>query len=156
VIVTSWLFEGANLDYERLHHLSSVVSPERLVIDLSCRKRDGRYHVVTNRWQTFTDAVLTPQLFDSLARYCDEFLVHGVDVEGLCQGIDLELVELLSGCCPLTVTYAGGARTMDDLIRVTDVGRGRVHLTIGSALDIFGGSGVKYRDAVAYNNSLAP
>ena len=121
------------------------------MLDLSCRKRGDDYFVVTDRWQKFTDLKLGPATFESLARQCAEFLVHAVDVEGLCRGIDGELVTNLARWSPLPTTYAGGAKSLEDLDSVQRLGQGRVDLTIGSALDIFGGSGVRYADAVAFN-----
>lgn len=154
VIVTSFLFSGPKLDRTKLKRMSELVGPERLVIDLSCRKKGEDYYVVTDRWQTFTDARIGSELFNELTDLCNEFLVHGVDVEGLCQGIDLELVQLLAEICPKPVTYAGGARTLSDLETVARTGKGRVLLTIGSALDIFGGNGVRYEDAVAFSKNI--
>jgi phosphoribosylformimino-5-aminoimidazole carboxamide ribotide isomerase len=155
VIVTSWLFRDGKLDRTRLDQLTKVVGKDRLVIDLSCRQRGGDYFVVTDRFQTFTDITLEVEVFQSLAGFCAEFLVHAVDVEGLCQGVDLELVKKLGEWAPLPMTYAGGARSLEDLDLVTQAGKGRVDLTIGSALDIFGGSGVRYADAVAFNRRHA-
>jgi phosphoribosylformimino-5-aminoimidazole carboxamide ribotide isomerase len=151
VIVTSWLFQDGRLALNRLEQLSQSLGNHRLVLDLSCRKRNGVYWVVTDRWQTFTELAVTKETLTNLSGYCAEFLVHAVDVEGLCQGVDPHLVSLLAEHSPLPATYAGGARSMDDLHDVTRIGRGRIHLTIGSALDIFGGHGVRYRDAVAFN-----
>lgn len=151
VIVTSWLFREGQLDWERLRLLAQRVGRSRLVIDLSCRRRGGDYVVVVNRWQTFTDLVLSPEIFGRLGEFCAEFLVHAVDVEGRCAGVDLELVQKLAAWSSRPVTYAGGARSLEDLETVTRVGQGRVDLTIGSALDIFGGSGVRYADCVAFN-----
>jgi phosphoribosylformimino-5-aminoimidazole carboxamide ribotide isomerase len=151
VIVTSWLFQNGRLDFDRLERLSQSVGKHRLVLDLSCRKRDGSYWVVADRWRTFTELAITPDTLGNLAGYCAEFLVHAVDVEGLCRGVDLELVAHLANSSPRPTTYAGGARSIDDLHAVTATGRGRIDLTIGSALDIFGGHGVRYRDAVAFN-----
>ena len=151
VIVTSWVFREGRLDGERLSELVARVGRDRVVLDLSCRKRDDDYFVVTDRWQKFTDLRLGPEVFQRLAASCSEFLVHAVDVEGLCRGIDGGLVAQLGEWCPLPVTYAGGARSLEDLLTVEELGRGRVDLTIGSALDLFGGSGVRYADAVAFN-----
>jgi len=151
VIVTSWLFRDGQLDEDRIRKLGQAVDPARLVIDLSCRKRDGDYFVVTDRWQTFTDLRINADTLGCLAKRCDEFLIHGVDVEGLGQGIDEALVQLIAEHSPIPATYAGGARSMDDLRRVTELGQGQVHLTIGSALDLFGGDGVRYEEAVAFN-----
>jgi phosphoribosylformimino-5-aminoimidazole carboxamide ribotide isomerase len=111
--------------------------------------------VVTDRWQKFTDLVLDDALLAALGGDCAEFLVHAVDVEGLCRGIDGELVEQLARSTPIPLTYAGGANSLEDLERVTTLGQGRVDLTIGSALDIFGGTGVRYADAVAFNRRQA-
>jgi len=155
VIVTSWLFLDGQLDEERLKQLGQALGQEQLVIDLSCRKRGDEYFVVTDRWQTFTDLRVNAETLGRLAGHCDEFLIHGVDVEGLGQGIDETLVQLIAEHSPIPATYAGGARSMDDLRRVTKLGQGRVHLTIGSALDIFGGDGVRYEDAVAFNKDRA-
>ena len=151
VIVTSWLFRDGQLDECRLDQLGQRLGQARLVIDLSCRRRDGDYFVVTDRWQTFTDLRVNADTLGRLAKRCDEFLIHGVDVEGLGQGIDEDLVRLIAEHSPIPATYAGGAKSMEDLQRVTALGQGRVHLTIGSALDIFGGNGVRYEDAVAFN-----
>lgn len=151
VIVTSWVFREGRVDRERLGELVKIVGRERLVLDLSCRKRDGNYFVVTDRWQKFTDVTLSASTFETFAGSCAEFLIHAVDVEGLCRGIDGELVEQLGRWSPLPVTYAGGANSLADLETVTRLGQGKVDLTIGSALDIFGGSGVRYVDAVVFN-----
>lgn len=151
VIVTSWVFQEGKLDWARLKSLVAQIGRERLVLDLSCRKRGGDYFIVTNRWQKFTDLVVSAEHLDKLGSWCAEFLVHAVDVEGLCRGIDEELVKKLGDCSPIPSTYAGGANSLADLERVTQLGHGRVHLTIGSALDIFRGTGVRYQDAVAFN-----
>lgn len=156
VIVTSWVFREGRVDWDRLTELSRTISPERLVLDLSCRKRGGDYYVVTDRWQNFTELTVTAETLRQFARYCAEFLIHAVDVEGLCQGIDRELVEKLGEWTPIPATYAGGAKSLSDLEEVTRLGKGRIDLTIGSALDIFGGSGVRYADLVAFNQKLNP
>lgn len=151
VIVTSWVFRDGRLEWERLKQLVGVIGKGRLVLDLSCRKRDGEYFVVTDRWQKFTELTLSKETLGRLAESCDEFLIHAADVEGLCRGIDAELVGRLAEWTPIPTTYAGGAKSLEDLEEVTRMGRGRVDLTIGSALDIFGGAGVKYSDAVGFN-----
>lgn len=155
VIITSWVFRDGKLDWERLRELVSKIGKAQLVLDLSCRKRNGKSFVVTDRWQKFTEMEVNRDTLETLAKYCDEFLVHAVDVEGLCQGIDAALVGNLGKWSPIPITYAGGARSLDDLKLVTRLGNGRVGLTIGSALDIFGGTGVKYEEAVAFNRGLA-
>jgi phosphoribosylformimino-5-aminoimidazole carboxamide ribotide isomerase len=155
VIVTSWLFDGPTFAPERLGALVGAIGRDHLVIDLSCRWRDGAYWVVTDRWQTFTSLRVHADTLHRLSDSCAEFLVHGVDVEGTSQGIDLRLVELLAGAATIPTTYAGGARSLVDLAAVHDVSGGRVDLTIGSALDIFGGTGVRYADCVAFNRTHA-
>lgn len=151
VIVTSFLFEDDELSEARLEALGKVVSPAELVIDLSCRKTRDGYFVATNRWQTVTRTKVDGLLLARLSGLCSEFLVHAADVEGLCQGIEEDLVELLGRESPVDCTYAGGARDLSDLDLVDRLSGGRVDLTFGSALDIFGGRGVKYADCVAYN-----
>ena len=151
VIVTSWVFREGRIDGDRLSELLKRIGKERLVLDLSCRKRGNDYVVVTDRWQKFTDTTLSAKTLNDLANLCAEFLVHAVDMEGLCQGVDMSLVEKLADWSPIPITYAGGARSIEDLESVDLAGSGKVDLTIGSALDIFGGSGVRYADAVAFN-----
>ena len=153
VIVTSYVFHDGLLDEERLHKLCRAVGREHLVLDLSCRRRGECYYVVTDRWQNFTSLEINPAVLEELAGYCDEFLVHAVDVEGKCMGIDTELIDLLSGNCPVPVTYAGGVSSMADLEMIRRAGEGRLDVTVGSALDIFGGSGLKYREVVEFCNS---
>ena len=155
VIVTSWLFQEGRLDFDRLRALVAAIGRDRLVLDLSCRRRDQDYQVVTDRWQKVTDFRVDQAGLEQLAPFCAEFLVHAADVEGLCAGVDLELVDKLAQWSPVPVTYAGGARSLTDLEEVTKVGGGRIDLTIGSALDIFGGTGVRYSDLVAFNRRQA-
>ncbi len=149
VIVTSYVFAEGQIRWERLALLEKAVSKARLVLDLSCWKKDDRYIIAGDRWQTLTDVVLTRENMAALAARCDEFLVHAVDVEGKRQGVDEELVRLLAAWSPITVTYAGGVRSLDDLETVRVAGRGRVDVTIGSALDLFGGS-LSYREVVGW------
>jgi phosphoribosylformimino-5-aminoimidazole carboxamide ribotide isomerase len=151
VIVTSWVFREGRADWERLDELVKAIGKDRLVLDLSCRKRGEDYFVVTDRWQKFTELAVNAETLGKFSKFCAEFLVHAVDVEGLCRGIDRELVEKLGEWTPLSTTYAGGASSLADLEDVARLGQGRVNLTIGSALDIFGGSGVKYEDCVKFN-----
>jgi len=151
VIVTSYLFAAGTLCRDRLHNLTDTVGRENLVLDLSCRRVGDNYVVVADRWQTVTDVnVLEPDLA-RLAGFCSEFLVHGVDVEGKQSGLEQPLVELLADISPLPVTYAGGVRTMQDVQLVETLGHGRIDVTVGSALDIFGGQGVRYRDLVEFD-----
>ncbi len=151
VIVTSWVFREGQIDWDRLEQLRKTVGQQRLVLDLSCRKRDGEYFIVTDRWQKFTDVKLAAASLNEFADSCSEFLIHAVDVEGLCCGIDQELVSQLGEWVTIPTTYAGGASSLSDLDLVTRLGRGKVDLTIGSALDIFGGSGVHYQDVIEFN-----
>ena len=154
VIVTSAIFKDGQVDATRLSQLVTAIGSERLVLDLSCRKRDGHYYVVTDRWQTFTETTVDAESLAHLSSHCCEFLVHGVDVEGRMTGIETELVGILGNHSPIPVTYAGGAKSLSDLGRVNEIGNGRVDLTIGSALDIFGGS-VVYKDVVAWQRQNA-
>ncbi len=149
VIVTSSIFRNGQLDADRLGLLVSKTGKERLVLDLSCRKRNGQYFIVTDRWQTFTKTVVDEESLRQLSASCCEFLVHGVDVEGKQQGMDEELIQLLATHSPIPCVYAGGVRSFDDLARLDGVGQGRIDVTIGSALDLFGGS-MPYRDVVEY------
>ena len=151
VIVTSYVFYQGKIDYTRLNRLLEVVGKERLVLDLSCRKKGETYFIVTERWQNFTSVPVNSRLLQELSSYADEFLVHGVDVEGRCQGIDIELVGLLAENTPLPTTYAGGARSIEDAYMVKKIGGDKLDLTIGSALDIFGGKGVKFQEIVEFN-----
>jgi phosphoribosylformimino-5-aminoimidazole carboxamide ribotide isomerase len=166
IIVTSYVFRDGKIDWERLEALVKAVGKDRLVLDLSCRKRvrEGasasssssphEYVVVTDRWQKWTDCVVDAASLASLSAHCAEFLVHGVDVEGMRAGVDDGLVALLGESCPIPVTYAGGVRDMDDVERVARLGKGRVDVSVGSALDIFGGS-LAYADLVAWSKGAA-
>lgn len=139
VIVTSYVFKDGKIDWEKLESLVRTVGREHLVLDLSCRKREGRYYIVTDRWQKFTEVKLSAQVFEKIAEYCDEFLVHGVDVEGRSAGVDERLAGLLRNCAGAPVTYAGGIGSLADLERFREITEGKLDFTIGSALDIFGG-----------------
>ncbi len=154
VIVTSWVFREGRLDTARLDEMVKAVGKTKLVIDLSCRRRGEDYFVVTDRWQKFTELTLSPETLSNLSKSCAEFLIHAVDVEGLCRGIDRELVQNLGLWSPIPTTYAGGASSLADLEAVTRLGHGKIGLTIGSALDIFGGTGVRYADVVEFNQRL--
>ncbi len=149
VIVTSYVFSGGKVQWERLENFSKTVGKRRLVLDLSCKKRDGQYFVVTDRWQKFTELSLSTDTFGTLANYCDQFLIHAADVEGKKEGIDEELVSLLARCSPIPVTYAGGVSSITDLERIRDAGNFKVDVTVGSALDLFGGN-LKYKDIISW------
>lgn len=153
VIVTSYLFDAEGFfQWESLEALSREVGRDRLVVDLSCRaEKEGGWRVAMNRWQSPTDLTLEKESLQAIAAWCSEFLVHAADVEGKCEGIDSELVVFLGAESPLPVTYAGGAMSTADLATVNRLSGGRVDLTIGSALDIFGGSGASYADCLAWN-----
>lgn len=140
VIVTSFVFREGRIDYERLERLVKEVGREHIVLDLSCRKRDGVYYIVTDRWQKYTDTVLSPELLGNLDESCDEYLIHAVDVEGRASGIEEGVVKLLGAYGNRPVTYAGGVHDYQDLETLKKIGNGRVNVTIGSALDLFGGS----------------
>jgi phosphoribosylformimino-5-aminoimidazole carboxamide ribotide isomerase len=162
VIVTSYVFKDGKINYENLQKLVNAVGKEHLVLDLSCRYLGGQtilegetlpraegYYVVTDRWQKFTSEKVTLELLDELSQYCDEFLIHAVDVEGKQNGIETTLVELLGswGKCPMT--YAGGVRSFEDMKLLDELGNHKLHVTIGSALDLFGGT-LRYKDVLEY------
>ncbi len=140
VIVTSYVFKDGRIDREHLKELVGVTGKERLTLDLSCRKKDGQYYIVTDRWQRFTEMALNPDVLDELSGWCDEFLIHAVDVEGKANGIETELVRLLGRWGKLPVTYAGGVGSYADLSLLKQEGKDRLDVTIGSALSLFGGS----------------
>ena len=140
VIVTSFVFRDGRLDLANLEKLCRAVGKEHLVLDLSCRRKEDGYYIVTDRWQKFTDVRLTVPVLAEMAAYCDEFLVHAVDAEGKAQGIERELAALLGAYEGIPVTYAGGIGSFADLEQLRLLGRDRVHVTIGSALDLFGGT----------------
>lgn len=140
VIVTSYVFRGGRIHYDRLQEMTRAVGKEHLVLDLSCRRTEEGYLIVTDRWQKLTGERVCAALMDELSGYCDEFLIHAVDVEGKSQGIERELAGLLGEWNGLPVTYAGGVHSMEDLRLLRKLGHNRVHVTIGSALDLFGGT----------------
>lgn len=140
VIVTSYVFRNGQLSWENLEKMVRTVGREHLVLDLSCRKKDDRYYIVTDRWQKFTDVSVTLETMEELGDHCDEFLVHAVDVEGKANGIETELADLLSVYEKRSVTYAGGVGSMEDIELLRKYGKGRLDVTVGSALDLFGGS----------------
>ncbi len=148
VIVTSWVFHHGTLDQERLKRLYGRIGRQRLVLDLSCRRRGDDYFIVTDRWQTFTRERVTYALLDHLAQYCAEYLIHAVDVEGRCQGIETPLVSLLGQWSGLPITYAGGIHNIEDIQTIEHLGHGHIDFTVGSALDIFGGHGLSYDNLV--------
>jgi len=150
VIVTSYVFKDGRINMSRLKKLVQVVGRNRLVLDLSCRKKNNDYFIVTDRWQKFTEVVISEQVLAELSSYCDEFLIHAADVEGKCAGIEVDLVEKLALWTPLPTTYAGGVRDLQDLRLLQESGQDRLDVTIGSALDIFGGKGLTYREAVDF------
>jgi phosphoribosylformimino-5-aminoimidazole carboxamide ribotide isomerase len=151
VIVTSWLFPDERLSLERLKDLSAQVGRERLVVDLSCRRKGHDWFVAIHRWQTITSVKLDAALFESLNPFCSEYLIHAADVEGLREGVDWELVRHLSGIVTQPVTYAGGAASLADLESMKIESKDRIDLTIGSALDIFGGKEVRLQACVEFN-----
>ncbi|MDX9787558.1 MAG: phosphoribosylformimino-5-aminoimidazole carboxamide ribotide isomerase [Desulfobacterales bacterium] len=146
VIVTSWVFHDGIVDTQRLTQLSKLVGKNRLVLDLSCRRLEAAYYIVTNRWQNFTRETITPRLLNELSEYAFEFLIHAVDVEGKCRGIEASLVELLGRWAKIPITYAGGIHTLDDIEMIREMGNGAIDFTVGSALDIFGGNQLVYRE----------
>ncbi len=150
VIVTSFVFKDGAIDMTRLKQLVKAVGRQRLVLDLSCRKKNNAYYIVTDRWQKFTEVIISEDILDELSGFCDEFLIHAADVEGKCAGIEGELVEKLARWTPIPTTYAGGIRDLQDLQLLKEAGKNRLDFTVGSALDIFGGKNLAYRDTVVF------
>lgn len=140
VIVTSYVFSNGEIHYGRLKNLCQAVGKERVVLDLSCKRYPEGYVIMTDRWQKKTGVVLTEDILERLSAYCDEFLVHAVDVEGKSGGVEEDVVRLLGQFTSCPVTYAGGVHSMEDLSLLKRLGNNHVNVTIGSALDLFGGS----------------
>ena len=151
VIVTSWVFYDGSLDYSRINELTMTEKKKHLVLDLSCRWNRDAYYVVTDRWQKFSNLRINAETLDKLSAYCNEFLVHAVDVEGKCAGLDQGVLALLAENAPLPTTYAGGISSLDDLEMVRLLGKDHIDATVGSALDIFGGT-LRYEDVVAWHD----
>ena len=147
VIVTSYVFKDGKIDFDNLNKMVAVAGKNRLVLDLSCRKKDGEYYIVTDRWQKFTDVKVTKETLDMLSDYCDEFMIHAVDVEGKSGGIEKELVKLLGEWSGIPITYAGGVGSFKDLDLIRELGRNRLDVTVGSALDLFGGT-MKFEEVI--------
>lgn len=140
IIVTSYVFQNGLIQYDNLHRISRELGKDRLVLDLSCRKKEDGYYIVTDRWQKFTKVRISQDTLNELAAYCSEFLIHAVDVEGMCRGIEGELAGMLGNWSKIPVTYAGGVSSFADLELLRALGKGRLDVTVGSALDLFGGS----------------
>lgn len=151
VIVTSYVFRDGAIQFGNLEKLRETVGKEHLVLDLSCRKREGSYYIVTDRWQKFTEEKISETLLGQLSGYADEFLIHAVDVEGKAQGIETELAELLGNWGKIPVTYAGGVGNFSDLEQLKQLGKNRLNVTIGSALDLFGGD-MAFGEVLEYCN----
>lgn len=139
VIVTSYVFREGRIDYRRLEKLADAVGRDRLVLDLSCKKTAEGYRVATDRWQNITEEKVDEALLERLAGYCDEFLIHAVDVEGRGEGIEAELAGLLGRWGGRTITYAGGVNSYEDIWLLKKLGKNKMNVTVGSALDLFGG-----------------
>ncbi|MBD5134858.1 MAG: phosphoribosylformimino-5-aminoimidazole carboxamide ribotide isomerase [Lachnospiraceae bacterium] len=148
VIVTSYVFKNGEVDYDNLKRISEAVGKKHLVLDLSCRKKDDKYYIVTDRWQKFSNVNVDEKVLNELSCYCDEFLVHAVDVEGKASGIEEELAIMLGKWDGIPITYAGGISSFDDIMKLKSYGDGRLDFTIGSALDIFGGT-ISYKEVVS-------
>lgn len=151
VIVTSFVFRNGIISYENLEKMRRKVGKERLVLDLSCRKKDGQYYIVTDRWQKFTEVAVTPDVLETLSSYCAEFLIHAVDVEGKSSGIEEDLVAMLAEWNGIPITYAGGVGSFADLEKLNRLGKGKLDVTIGSALSLFGGD-MEYQAVLDYIN----
>jgi phosphoribosylformimino-5-aminoimidazole carboxamide ribotide isomerase len=149
VIVTSYVFKNGEINYDNLEKISAAAGRTHLVLDLSCRKKDGEYYIVTDRWQKFTNVRLDERILEELSDYCDEYLIHAVDVEGKARGIEKEVADILGRWGKIPITYAGGVASFEDLDILKKLGQSKVDVTIGSALDIFGGT-LKYQEVINY------
>lgn len=149
VIVTSYVFKDGVVNYENLKKLVNRVGKDRLVLDLSCKERDGEYYIVTDRWVKWTEVKIDKETLLEFGSYCDELLVHAASVEGKMMGPDLTLVRLLADYSPVTITYAGGISSIEDLENIKEVSRGTVNVTVGSALDLFGGD-LPFREIIKF------
>ena len=154
VIVTSYVFRDGTIHYQNLERLVQTVGREHLVLDLSCRKRGSDYDIVTDRWQKFTEEKIEQDLLEKLSQYADEFLIHAVDVEGKAQGVEQELVERLGQWGKIPVTYAGGVGSLADLQLLRKLGHNCLNVTIGSALDLFGGP-LKFEEILKYTDHVS-
>lgn len=143
------MFRNGEINYDNLRDLEHAVGREHLVLDLSCRKKDGEYYIVTDRWQKFTNVIVNQETLDELADHCDEYLIHAVDVEGKASGIETSIADLLGRWGKLPMTYAGGVASFDDLEQLRTLGRDKIDVTIGSALDIFGGH-LAFQEIIRY------
>ena len=149
VIVTSYVFKNGEVNFTNLQKLVDAVGKEHMVLDLSCRKINGAYYIVTDRWQKATNVILNHDSLDYFSNFCDEFLIHAVDVEGKNNGIEAEVAALLGDWGKIPITYAGGVHDFRDLDLLKKLGRGKVDVTIGSALDLFGG-GMCFEETLEY------
>jgi len=140
VIVTSYVFKDGRIDYDNIEKLIAAVGKEHLVLDMSCRKKGDEYYVVTDRWQKYTDEKVTVAFLEKLSLYCDEFLIHGVDVEGKSSGVDEGLLDIMAECEGICMTYAGGISDVSAIECLKEKGKGKINVTIGSALSMFGGT----------------
>lgn len=149
IIVTSYVFVDGQINMKHLEQMKAEIGKEHLVLDLSCRKKNNEYYIVTDRWQSFTDVVVNEETLDFFQDYCDEFLIHAVDVEGKANGIEEDLVKILGQWSKIPITYAGGVGSFEDLEKLKKLGRNKLDVTIGSALDLFGGN-MSYEKVLDY------
>lgn len=153
VIVTSYVFSEGNVHKKRLEKLFSITGKENLVLDLSCRKKNGKYWIVTDRWQNFTAVEINFETLDYFSLFCSEFLIHAVDMEGKSNGIEKELVTLLGNWGKIPMTYAGGIASWEDIRNIQSIGKEKLDFTVGSALDLFGGTQIQYNTLVNYQKN---
>lgn len=149
VIVTSYVFHNGEIEYHNLKKMRQTVGKDKLVLDLSCKRKDDSYYIMTDRWQKYTSVILSKKVIEELSAYCDEFLIHAVDVEGKSNGIEEPIISILAEAADIPITYAGGVHTFSDLERLSSLGKGNIDVTIGSSLDLFGGT-LKFNEVLSY------
>ncbi|PVH24623.1 phosphoribosylformimino-5-aminoimidazole carboxamide ribotide isomerase [Sphingobacterium corticibacter] len=151
VIVNSYVFNNGEINYSNLDSLVKSIGKDKLVLDMSCRKRNGEYYIVTNLWEKFTNVRINKQSLLEISGYCDEIIVHGVDSEGRKQGLESDLVKILAEHTPIKTVYAGGISSISDLNLIKELGNEKIDPCIGTALSIYGGN-LPYQDVVQWNN----
>ncbi len=150
VIVNSYVFDNGEINLPNLKSLVKSIGKDKLVLDMSCRKKNGDYYIVTNLWEKFTNVILDQKSLQDISKYCDEIIVHGVDSEGRKQGLESDLVRILAQHTPIKTVYAGGISSIADLTMIKALGNEKIDPCIGTALSIYGGN-LSYYEVLEWN-----